>query len=96
MRTVDMEILKNRLRHYVRLAASGETITVTDRGQVVAELGPARRDRSQRIADVRLADAVRRGWVTPPVVVREAPPPSLPVVPLSEILAGLESDRADH
>lgn len=30
--------LKNRLSHYLREVASGETVLVTDRGRVVAEL----------------------------------------------------------
>ena len=40
MRAVGLKILKNRLSEYVRLAASGETVLVTDRDRVVAELVP--------------------------------------------------------
>ena len=40
MRAVGLKILKNRLSEYVRLAAGGETILVTDRDRVVAELRP--------------------------------------------------------
>lgn len=39
MRAVGLKILKNKLSEYVRLAASGETVLVTDRERVVAELG---------------------------------------------------------
>lgn len=38
MRTTGIRELKDRLSEYVRLAASGETVLVTDRGKVVAEL----------------------------------------------------------
>jgi len=31
MRAVDLKVLKNKLSEYVRLAAGGETVLVTDR-----------------------------------------------------------------
>lgn len=40
MKTVGVRELKNRLSAYIRQAKSGEPVLVTDRGQVVAELGP--------------------------------------------------------
>ena len=40
MRTVGLKILKNKLSEYVRLAAAGETIVITDRGRSVAEIVP--------------------------------------------------------
>ena len=40
MRAVGIKILKNKLSEYVRLAASGESVLVTDRDRVVAQLGP--------------------------------------------------------
>ncbi|MGH7562888.1 MAG: type II toxin-antitoxin system Phd/YefM family antitoxin [Gemmatimonadota bacterium] len=45
MRAVGIKQLKARLSEYVRLARTGETILVTDREEVVAELGPSRRRR---------------------------------------------------
>ena len=42
MRAVGIRLLKNRLSEYVRLAAAGERILVTDRDRVVAELVPPR------------------------------------------------------
>jgi len=42
MRTVDLKSLKNKLSEYVRLAATGETIVVTDRNRPVAEIVPPR------------------------------------------------------
>ena len=40
MKAVGIRELKNRLSGYVRDASQGELILVTDRGMVVAELGP--------------------------------------------------------
>ena len=40
MKTVGVRELKNRLSEYLRQAKSGESVLVTDRGQVVAELTP--------------------------------------------------------
>jgi antitoxin (DNA-binding transcriptional repressor) of toxin-antitoxin stability system len=45
MRAVGIKQLKARLSEYVRLARAGETILVTDREEVVAELGPSRQRR---------------------------------------------------
>ncbi len=61
MRSVDIKTLNSRLSEYVRLAASGETVLVTDRGQVLAEIGPPQVTRSPILADAQLAEAVRRG-----------------------------------
>ena len=43
MKVVGIKQLKARLSEYIRLAKAGETVLVTERDQVVAELGPARR-----------------------------------------------------
>jgi hypothetical protein len=40
MRFVDLEILKNEVSEYVRFASGGETVLVTDRSRVVAEIVP--------------------------------------------------------
>ena len=64
-----MKVLNSRLSEYVRMAASGETVLVTDRGRVVAEIGPPKVTRSPILADALLAEAVRKGRLTPPVPV---------------------------
>jgi antitoxin (DNA-binding transcriptional repressor) of toxin-antitoxin stability system len=96
MRAVGIKALKNKLSEYVRLAAGGETVLVTDRDAVVAELGPPRAGRAEAVGDAVLADAVRRGWITPPVAAGEAPP-APPVVSaavsLAKVLAELRADR---
>jgi antitoxin (DNA-binding transcriptional repressor) of toxin-antitoxin stability system len=96
MRSVGLKVLKNKLSEYVRLAAGGETVLVTDRDRVVAELVPPREGRSPLLADAILADAVRRGWITPAAVGPGMPPPRAPIMRLADLLAELEDDRADR
>lgn len=40
MKTVGVRELKNRLSEYIRYVRSGESVLVTDRGEIVAELAP--------------------------------------------------------
>lgn len=96
MRAVGIKVLKNKLSEYVRLAQGGETVLVTDRDRVVAELRPARPDRATWLADAQLAEAVRKGWVTPPTEPSTEPPEGLPIAPLAELLAELQADREDR
>jgi antitoxin (DNA-binding transcriptional repressor) of toxin-antitoxin stability system len=96
MRSVGVKVLKNKLSEYLRLAAGGETVLVTDRDRVVAELIPPREGRSAPIADAVLAEAVRQGWLTAPVMRGDRPPPRLPVASAAELLAELADDRADR
>lgn len=96
MRSVGIKVLNSRLSEYVRLAASGETVLVTDRDRVVAEMGPPRETRSPLVADAFLADLVRTGLLTPPVLVHADPPPALPVAPLSDVLRDLDEMRGDR
>jgi antitoxin (DNA-binding transcriptional repressor) of toxin-antitoxin stability system len=96
MRSVGIKVLKNRLSEYVRLAASGETVLVTDRDRVVAELVPPGAGRSPLLADALLADAVRSGMITPPALVGAGPPPRLPVTSYRELESKLSSDRDER
>ncbi len=96
MRAVGLKILKNKLSEYVRLAANGETVLVTDRDRVVAELVPPRETRSPFLADALLAEAVRQGWITSPTMVREEPPPRAPVARFKDLLRELGQDREDR
>ncbi|MFL5800117.1 MAG: type II toxin-antitoxin system Phd/YefM family antitoxin [Actinomycetota bacterium] len=90
-------MLKNKLSEYVRMAAGGETILVTDRDRVVAELGPPDPDRQAFLADERMAQLVREGVLTPRRSIRKGPlPPTERVAPLAQILAELDEDRADR
>jgi antitoxin (DNA-binding transcriptional repressor) of toxin-antitoxin stability system len=96
MRAVGIKTLKNKLSEYVRVAAAGETILVTDRDRVVAELGPPQPGRAAEVSDALLADVVRSGWLRPPVVASNLLPPRKPVMRLSEVLHDLEADRGDR
>jgi antitoxin (DNA-binding transcriptional repressor) of toxin-antitoxin stability system len=95
MRTVGLKVLKNRLSEYVRLVSQGETVLVTDRETVVAELRPPE-GRGPLTSDAVLADAMRRGWLTAPLIGRATVPPRLPVAPLREVLRELDEDRGDR
>lgn len=96
MRTVGIKILKNKLSEYVKLAASGETILVTDRDVVVAELVPPRDTRNAWTSDARLAELVRRGIIVPPADAVTPLPLREPVVSLEVVLRGLDDTRADR
>jgi antitoxin (DNA-binding transcriptional repressor) of toxin-antitoxin stability system len=96
MRSVGLKTLKNKLSEYVRLAAGGETVLVTDRDRVVAEIVPPRPGRSPLLADAMLADAVRQGWLTPPALTSDEPPPRKPIAPLDELLRELAADREER
>jgi len=96
MRTVGVKVLKNKLSEYLRLVRGGETILITDRDRVVAELAPPDPTRASRLPDALLADAVRRGLVTPAPLPPGAPQETRGVAPLDEILGELDADRADR
>ncbi|MDQ2665898.1 MAG: type II toxin-antitoxin system Phd/YefM family antitoxin [Gemmatimonadota bacterium] len=96
MRSVGLKVLKNKLSEYVRLAAGGETVLVTDRDRVVAELIPPREGRSIMVADAQLAEAVRQGWVTPPVMVMEGAPAHVALATLQQLLTELAHDRGER
>ena len=95
MRTVGLKTLKNKLSEYVRLAAAGETVLISDRDRIVAELVPPATTRADRVHDAVLAEIVRTGQLTPAVM--SGPPPSpTPVDSLANILADLAEARADR
>jgi antitoxin (DNA-binding transcriptional repressor) of toxin-antitoxin stability system len=96
MRAVGVKVLKNKLSEYVRLAERGETVLVTDRDRVVAELGPPRPGRAASLPDALLAEAVREGWLTPPLLVAEGPPSRQPVASWSELRRELDADRGER
>lgn len=94
MRSVGLEVLKNQLSEYVRLAEGGETVLVTDRDRVVAEIVPPREGRSSLLTGDLMAEVVHKGWVAPPALAGGPPPPRLPVAPLADLLRELEADRS--
>lgn len=64
MRAVGLRELKNRLSEYVRRVRAGESIVVTDRGEVVAELGPPGAGARDDAVPPGLATLAREGAVT--------------------------------
>jgi len=98
MRTVGLKTLKNKLSEYVRLAAAGETIVVTDRGRPVAKLIRVPELPAHLKNHPVLARGVLEGWVTPATITDGSPPPSKPVLGLTfeQLMADLEKDREDR
>ena len=96
MRTVGIKLLKNKLSEYVRLAASGETVLISDRDRVVAELVPPQETRSRSLPDAVLADAVRQGLVTPALRPPGPPPKAHPIMKMADLMADLAADREDR
>jgi antitoxin (DNA-binding transcriptional repressor) of toxin-antitoxin stability system len=94
MRKVGIKALKNDLSRYIRAATAGETVLVTDRGQVVAEIAPPQVSRGGTLmSNALLAEDVRRGWITPALDPSYAPGPKVQVAPLADVLRELRADR---
>ena len=93
MKTVGLKTLKNKLSEYIRAAADGETIVVTDRGRVIAEINPPREK-----AESWRERGIREGWIRPAVRGPDWPPKGKPVPGLTfeQLLADLEKDREDR
>jgi prevent-host-death family protein len=64
MRTVGIRELKNSLSEYLRRVRSGESVLVTDRGEIVAELTPPGRAGSDPAVPPGLSALARRGLAT--------------------------------
>lgn len=95
MRAVGIKVLKNKLSEYIRLASQGETILVTDRDRVVAEITRPQAGRAPAVDDAVLAEAVREGWLTPPLL-REPQATRRPVARLKQILRELSDARGEE
>jgi prevent-host-death family protein len=94
MRKVGLKILKNKLSEYVRLAAAGETVVITDRGRAVAEIVPLQGPMGLTAFEER---GVREGWLRPAQIRDGSPPPAAPMSGLTfeRLMADLERDRSD-
>jgi antitoxin (DNA-binding transcriptional repressor) of toxin-antitoxin stability system len=95
MRAVSLEVLRDKLRRYVRLASRGETILVTNRGRAVAEINPPAADRARHVADAHLAALVRDGLLRPPLAPRGTVPRHKPACATEKVLGELASDRSE-
>jgi prevent-host-death family protein len=61
MKTVGIRDLKNKLSEYLRRVRLGESVLVTDRGEVVAELLPPGQRQGDPSVPAGLQSLVRRG-----------------------------------
>ncbi|HUB97653.1 MAG TPA: hypothetical protein VL993_17145 [Stellaceae bacterium] len=89
-------MLKNRLSEYVRIAAAGETVLVTDRDRVVAELGPPGPARSPVPSDSLYADLIHKGLIAPAQDRTKGPLPRQPVISTEALMQELDEDRKDR
>ena len=97
MTEVGIKTLKNRLSEYLRLAASGETVLVTDRGQVVAELIAPRVRAGAPAAEQILGELTRQGLLTPAQVsARARLPQRKPLTVLADVLHDLDAGRTER
>jgi prevent-host-death family protein len=97
MQSVGIKALKDRLSEYVRAAAAGETVLVTDRGQVVAELVSPRVRADASPAERVLGDLLRQGLLAPAKVSPKARlPRRKPVAKIDELLRELDESRAER
>ncbi len=97
MHTVGIKALKNKLSEYVRAAAAGETVLVTDRGQVVAELVSPRVRADASPIEQRLGDLMRQGLLAPAKVAPQARlPRRKPVANVADLLRELDLSRAER
>lgn len=94
MKAVGLRELKNRLSEYVRQVRDGEEVLVTDRGAVVAELGPPGRAALGGAAPAGLVDLAKRGLVTIGAPNDAALYPKLPpVLPPGRLARLLDEER---
>lgn len=97
MHSVGIKALKNRLSEYVRAAAAGETVLVTDRGHVVAELVSPRVRSDASPAERVLGDLLRQGLLAPAKVPPKARlPRRKPVAKIADVLRELDDSRAER
>ena len=79
MRTAGIRELKARLSAYLREVQHGETVLVTERGRVVAELRPpGSADAAATPAERRYQALVERGWLRPAAEPKADPWGALP------------------
>jgi prevent-host-death family protein len=96
MRTVGIRELKNNLSRYLRLVKEGEEILITDRGTVVASLGPPERSEHPHLpagfVELARQGRARLGRPNDPALYRKRRPLIDRDLAL-EILAELRGDR---
>lgn len=97
MRAVGIKVLKNRLSEYVRLASQGETVLISDRDRVVAEMVPPQAGRALHADDAAMAELIRHGTLTPALTAsRTAPAKPQGRMTLAALLHWLDVDQSDR
>jgi antitoxin (DNA-binding transcriptional repressor) of toxin-antitoxin stability system len=96
MRRVGIKTLKNELSKHIRAVAAGETILVTDRDRVVAELRPPPPEDDADDAARNWARMIREGIVTPAKHRFTEPPPKFGGMTLEDLMAEIYADRDDR
>jgi prevent-host-death family protein len=97
MHSVGIKTLKNKLSEYVRAAACGETVLVTDRGEVVAELISPRVRADASLVEQRLGQLMREGLLAPAQTASTARlPRRRPVAKAADLLHEMDLSRADR
>ena len=64
MKTVGIRELKNRLSEYLRQVRAGESVLVTDRGEVIAEVSPPGQGQTDPSLPAPLVALAKRGLAT--------------------------------
>lgn len=90
MRVVDLRTLEERLREFVALAASGETVRILQGGLVLAEIRPPGGAPFSSSSIEALASC---GLLSLPLEARGIVPPSKPAIATDQLLDDLRSDR---
>jgi prevent-host-death family protein len=95
MATVGLKTLKTKLSEYVRRAAAGETVVITDRGRAVAEIVPHKPETGLTPFQEK---GLQEGWLTPARRPFAPLPPRKPIpgYTLEQLLADLDKDREDR
>jgi antitoxin (DNA-binding transcriptional repressor) of toxin-antitoxin stability system len=95
MEAVGIKALKNRLSEFVRRAAAGETVLITDRNRVVAEIRPHQPETGLTPFQEK---GFREGWLTPAKRPFAPLPPGKPVPGLTfeKLMEDLARDREDR
>lgn len=101
MKQVGLKVLKNKLSEYVRAAAAGETVVITDRGHPIAQISPPLRDipigegRPLSVFELR---GMPEGWLRPATIRDGTPPPGKAVEGLTfdRLMEDLARDREDR
>ncbi len=96
MQTVGLKVLKNNLSAYIRAVTAGETVIVTDRDRVVAEIRPPGLLEGTTKTEQIIAELARQGIVTPAKHRLTGPPPKIGEGDFETLMREYEAHGADR